>query len=261
MQLLLLGLRLPTVAASSSNLALPPNFNANYTDHATRLRSALLSGYDKAVPPKSQRVETFSAAGTDVYVQMRFFKVMDLSTSTGRMMLKVWLRFRWTDLRLAWDHEQYGGITSVKFHANSFATPEDSEIWLPDITVYNTVSGLMHSFDPAMARASSDGTVYWSRQGSLEVLCRFSGLVSFPFENEDGLNCPIDLGGWIAGAGTQGIYADPNGGCATIERNEEVSTHKSQARALPPTPRPNPRALSLSHKPFHREGRRGGRHP
>ena len=208
------------VATAAGQLS--ANYAYNYTSYATSLRQQLLQNYDMAVPPTSQRSSGFSPyseAGTDVSVQMRFFKVMSVSTSEGKMMLRVWLRLAWTDTRLSWDPSQHGGITSVKFFASSFSNREDTEIWLPDATVYNSVHGLMSSFEPAMARASSDGTIFWSRQGSLEVLCRFSGLVMFPF---DELSCPIDLGGWIAGAGTQGIISNENG-CAAIDGSEEVS--------------------------------------
>ena len=52
-----------------------------------------------------------------------------------------------------------------------------------------------------MPLVHSDGRVYWSRTGTLDVLCRFSGLAMFPY---DLLSCPIELGGWIAGGETQG---------------------------------------------------------
>ena len=78
---------------------------------------------------------------------------------------------------MAWNPADYGGITQVRLQATSFSDPETSDIWLPDITPLNALTGLMHSLDPALALVSYDGTVYWSRPGMLEVLCKLHGLV------------------------------------------------------------------------------------
>ena len=40
---------------------------------------------------------------------------------------------------------------------------------------------------------SSSGEVFLSRPGTLEVMCKFSGLVAFPF---DKLICNVEFGGW-----------------------------------------------------------------
>ena len=136
-------LALVTLALTlARGLKYPPDFRVDYTDHASRLHDDLLENYVKAVPPKSIRVPDrhgtiYSFAGTDVRLQIRFFKVRDVNTYQGTLSVKVWMRMYWSDLRLAWNSSEYGGITTVKFHAASFAAPEDSEIWLPDITPYN----------------------------------------------------------------------------------------------------------------------------
>ena len=114
------------------------------------------------------------------------------------VVLKVWWRMQWSDLRLAWDPASYGNVTEIRFNAASFSMPEDTEIWLPDITVYNAMEGLMKSFDPAPALVTSDGTVFWTRPGTLHVACRFSGLLMYPF---DELSCPMEVGGWVSGGG------------------------------------------------------------
>ena len=70
-----------------------------------------------------------------------------------------------------------------------------------------------------MARVSHDGQVFWTRPGTLDVLCRFSGLANFPY---DTLSCPIEIGGWLSGGETQGLTSHPDG-CAAFEETEEVS--------------------------------------
>ena len=72
---------------------------------------------------------------------------------------------------LAWNASEYGGITWLPFLGNSLSAPEDTEIWLPDLQPYNTITGIIDSLDAAVAQVSSDGTVFWSRPGLLDVMC------------------------------------------------------------------------------------------
>lgn len=188
----------------------------NYTLHATRLHAHLLAGYNTMIPPVSRRQVNYSSAGTDVMLNMRFWKVDAVEVAAGRMRVKVWVRFKWQDERLAWDPAEFGGITTLPLNAEEGA----SDIWLPDLAVYNTNEGLRSSMDPALARANHAGLVVWNRPGMFDVLCRFSGLVMFPF---DELSCPIELGGWVTSGTTQGLLPDPDSGCVDATHNEEVS--------------------------------------
>ena len=77
----------------------------------------------------------------------------------------------------------------------------------------------MNSLDWALATASYNGNVYWSRQGTIEVLCRFSGLMAFPYGQ---LMCPIEVGGWALGGTYQGLQP-MSSGCAQINDQELVS--------------------------------------
>ena len=64
------------------------------------------------------------------------------------------------------------------------------------------------SLEPVYATVSSDGTVFFSRPGTLEVMCKFSGLVAFPY---DKLKCQIEFGGWALGGGQMGIQLQDDG--------------------------------------------------
>ena len=106
--LLIVGHARPVDAAS--------NKLASYTSWATTLHDDLLKGYQKAVPPRSKRNVSYSAAGTDVQLQLRFFKVESVTPAAGQMRTKVWWRSWWADERLSWDPNLYGGITEIYFH-------------------------------------------------------------------------------------------------------------------------------------------------
>ena len=182
---------------------LAPDFDVSYTNYSTALRAHLLSSYDKVVPPESNRPSVnYSNAGTDVRMQINFFKVEGVDTANAKMRLKVWLRLTWQDQRLSWDPQQWGGITKTFFQGKSVSFPEETEIWLPDVQPLNSGFGIDHTLDASLARVTSSGEVFWSRPGVLDVLCRFSGLVAFPFDN---LKCSLEFGGWAFSGGQQGI--------------------------------------------------------
>lgn len=162
-------------------LALPPNALQTYTGYATTLRAALLANYDKAVAPTSIRTVSYSQAGTDVHLQMRFFKVREVSANEGRMSLKVWLRMWWNDTRLSWEPKLYGNITTVKFSAASYAMPGDSEIWLPGVcTALAAALGGLSCFD--VAAFSSPPIILFSQSGHSNIHsirafdCRFHAI-------------------------------------------------------------------------------------
>lgn len=204
-------------------VAIAPEFRKTYAADATRLREDLLDSYDKLVPPEAERPDnSYSRAGTDVEMQIRFFKVDSVRAAEGLMRMKIWLRFQWVDERLAWEPEAYGNITEVQMNAASISAPEDTEIWLPDIQPYNTIDGISNTLDASLAVVYSNGVVFWSRPGMLDIMCKFSGLVAFPF---DKLTCEMEFGGWAMSAGFQGIRPFSSGAFAFS--NQEATSGSS----------------------------------
>jgi len=188
------------------------DYGSNYTIYGTALRKVLLDGYDKVMPPSSVRTgeHNYSQAGSVIYIQTRFFKVKEVNAAEGQMRLKVWFRTKWYDSRLSWNPQDYGNITTVPFLAESISRPENTEIWLPDLQPYNAVDGIINTLEPSVATVTSDGLVFWSRPGMFDVMCKFSGLVAFPY---DSMRCDIELGGWAFSGAFQGVelYGDTPG--------------------------------------------------
>ena len=214
-------MRVPLLAALALALVRASEFGPNYRASATaqqaQLRADILgaAGYDKHVPPTSDRAATavhaeqYSAAGADIKMQIRFFKVEAVSASGGSMRLKIWLRMMWTDTRLAWNESAYGGISVVHYAADHRDMLGSSEIWLPiDLQPFNALTGTVQSLEPSYAQVASDGSIFWSRPGSLDVMCKFSGLVAFPF---DSLSCGLEFGGFIITGAYQGLNLHDGG--------------------------------------------------
>ena len=82
------------------------------------------------------------------------------------------------------------------------AGAEVTEIWLPDVQPFNAFTGIHNTLDPSVAVVQSSGSVYFSRPGMLDVMCKFSGLAAFPY---DVLKCGIEFGGWGLSGSYQGL--------------------------------------------------------
>ena len=141
-----------------------------------------------------------SEAGTKVDVSIRIFKVESVTPADGKLSLKIWFRMSWLDERLSWEPARFGGVSEIQVRAAYLSDAQGSEIWTPDVVPYNSNEGITATLDPAIASVLSSGDVFWSRPGTLSLLCGFSGLNNFPY---DTLKCPTDVGGWMLGSDLQ----------------------------------------------------------
>eukprot|EP00966_Prymnesium_polylepis_P250662 5796329-Prymnesium_polylepis.1 len=153
-------------------VSLAPDEQASYSyvRASQALRKKLLADYDRKTAPFSRRRPGHSALGTDVAMQIRFFKTEEVDVAKGSMRLKVWLRFEWNDMRLSWNPREEN-VTQLIL--------DQSEPWLPDITHFNAKAGInskQEGFEEADLKLRFNGDLFWSRQGILIVLCKFSGL-------------------------------------------------------------------------------------
>jgi hypothetical protein len=136
---------------------------------------------------------SITEAGANVYICVRFFKVESVRVAEGRMRLAAWLRLEWVDPRLSWSPHDYGNVTKLVMAAAADNDQENGLIWVPDIRSVNLHEPLSSSFENSAAIVHADERVIWQRIGMLDVLCRFSGLQSFPF---DSLKCPVEFTSW-----------------------------------------------------------------
>ena len=117
LSLLFLGFEL----VARARAAFAADYQEFATSHLTRLRHDLLTGaaslrnetYDPKVAPTGRSAD-YSAAGTDVSMQVRFFKVQAVKASEGSMRLKVWMRMLWKDTRLTWNPDDWVHRAHVK---------------------------------------------------------------------------------------------------------------------------------------------------
>jgi len=90
-------------------------------ERTTALHDALLSGYSKDAKPDGQ-------------VQVKIgLSISSLDLCAHRQVLSsaAWTEMQWNDPRLAWDPQEFGGLSSIRINSK--------HIWVPDITCYNAV--------------------------------------------------------------------------------------------------------------------------
>lgn len=64
---------------------------------------------------------------------------------------------------------------------------------MPDLELVNQDSAIVEAFHPKQAIVYPDGTVFWSRVGSIDALCAFSGIRRHPFDENE---CTVEFSGW-----------------------------------------------------------------
>eukprot|EP01051_Picozoa_sp_SAG22_P000273 SAG22_NODE_6_length_41368_cov_49.702222_16_plen_579_part_00 len=77
-----------------------------------------------------------SEDGAKVEMSISFFKITSVDLRSSELDFSAWLRQIWTDPRLAYDYQCYGGLDYFEVQGSA-GSLEDSRIWTPDIELYN----------------------------------------------------------------------------------------------------------------------------
>ena len=91
----------------------PHNTRHRHVKHPHSPLDAPAIAPPQLIVPKDCGADLERFDGTLVEIGLRIFKVQHVDTSSGSLRLKVWLRLRWTDLRLAWDPADFGNVTQT----------------------------------------------------------------------------------------------------------------------------------------------------
>ncbi|MGH0159829.1 UNVERIFIED_CONTAM: hypothetical protein FKN15_070209 [Acipenser sinensis] len=83
----------------------------------------LFRGYQKWVRPVQHSDDTIT-----VKFGLKISQLVDVDVKDQLMTTNVWLWEEWTDCKLRWNPDEYGGITSIR-------VPSET-VWLPDIVLY-----------------------------------------------------------------------------------------------------------------------------
>ncbi|XP_008142107.2 neuronal acetylcholine receptor subunit beta-3 [Eptesicus fuscus] len=166
--LVLLGVT-PSAAAEFSSIA--------ETEDA--LLRHLFQGYQKWVRPVLNSNDTIK-----VHFGLKISQLVDVDEKNQLMTTNVWLKQEWTDHKLRWNPDEYGGIHSIK-------VPSES-LWLPDIVLFENADGRFEGSLMTKALVKSNGTVTWTPPASYKSSCTMD-VTFFPFDRQ---NCSMKFGSW-----------------------------------------------------------------
>ncbi|XP_063585213.1 neuronal acetylcholine receptor subunit alpha-3-like [Penaeus indicus] len=142
----------------------------------TELRAFINENYDKAALP-----------GSNVTVEITTFKLLsfDVHEDTHTMEVHSWIGFSWHDQRLQWKPEDYGGVSRLGMDA--------SEVWRPDLAIYNGVANEHMPESNMPLVVMPDGKIIHIPSLNLKFYC----LVDLTYWPHDAHECVIKFGSWV----------------------------------------------------------------
>ncbi|XP_002735958.2 neuronal acetylcholine receptor subunit alpha-10-like [Saccoglossus kowalevskii] len=148
-----------------------------------KLFEDLFEGYNKRVRP----VKNFTHA-VNVLFNVRVTQIADVDERNQVLKTNAWTYQEWTDETLVWDPADYDGLSEIRVPA--------TEVWLPDITLYNNADSHDYVADntsSSNAIVSYEGRVILkSKPTLLKSTCKIY-VKYFPF---DAQACKLKFGSW-----------------------------------------------------------------
>lgn len=142
----------------------------------------ILDGYDVRIRPVRNRSEPIN-----LHVEFSLLAILDLDEKNQVFNTKGYLSYIWTDEFLQWNSTEYSDIELVMVHA--------SDVWRPDIGLYNSVNGFELAYNPdSKIGVFSDGTSHWAAGSDFSTLCNIS-VSQYPFDTQ---TCRLKFGPWFS---------------------------------------------------------------
>lgn len=155
-------------------------FKTIYTDNESkRLLDYLLGNYNNVVRPVLNEHERIN-----LYLGMKLSQIADIDEKNQIMTTNVWLRHEWYDYQLSWLPSDFANITKVKIPS--------SNIWLPDVVLYNNADGDYHVTTQTKATINYDGRIIWEPPMIYKSYCAIN-IEYYPFDIQD---CYMKFGTW-----------------------------------------------------------------
>ena len=170
------------------------------------IRNGLMTNYHKDTIP------LLNGSRVELRMGIMLRAINSIDHIDGTFKLNIWLRYKWFDYRLIWNHP---GIDSMVFRTDPSI---GSSIWVPDIYLYNTAENPLVDMAHTNAVVNKYGEVVLSRPGIITSTCNFN-LSQFPYDTQ---YCDLKMGSWSYS--TKKIYLNqfnPSIDISSFQENEE----------------------------------------
>ncbi|CAH8646170.1 unnamed protein product, partial [Schistosoma intercalatum] len=118
----------------------------------------------------------------DVRYGLQLFQILDLDENKQILRTNCWCMHKWTDSLLRWNESEYGNIKTVRIFP--------SQIWTPDIKLYNFADERLREYRDARVVVSSNGETLWLPQALFKSTCEVE-ITYFPFDTQI---CMLEFG-------------------------------------------------------------------
>ncbi|CAH8635150.1 unnamed protein product [Heterobilharzia americana] len=118
----------------------------------------------------------------DVRYGLQLFQILDLDENKQILRTNCWCMHKWTDSLLRWNESEYGNIKTVRIFP--------SQIWTPDIKLYNFADERLREQREARVVVSSTGETLWLPQALFKSTCEVE-ISYFPFDTQI---CMLEFG-------------------------------------------------------------------
>lgn len=137
------------------------------------------SGYNKLIRPVANNSDTLT-----VKLGLRLSQLIDVDEKNQIMTTNVWLTQEWRDYKLRWNKAEYGNVDRLYVPS--------TDIWLPDVVLYNNADGNYEVTLMTKATLFHDGRVKWEPPAIYKSSCLIE-VKFFPFDKQ---NCTLKFGSW-----------------------------------------------------------------
>ena len=152
---------------------------AEANQDSNRLYEDLMMSYNRFVRPVQNDSDTLV-----VKLGLKLSQLIDVNLRYQMMTTIVWMEQEWTDYKLKWDPDEYGGITKLHVPAE--------DIWRPDLVLYNNADGDYVVTIMNKAVVNNDGRINWKPPAVYKSSCHID-VSYFPF---DWQTCIMKFGTW-----------------------------------------------------------------
>ncbi|CAH1792588.1 unnamed protein product [Owenia fusiformis] len=154
-------------------------FNESYLTPESLLVKHLMTNYDSNVRPVKNAEKP-----TVVTMDISLNQIVDVSERHQTIVTAVWLRFAWDDYFLKWNESEFGGVKIVHL--------QPTDVWIPDITLYTSITGQFYETDKFRLRVTSDGNIHWYIPTRFISTCKME-VQNFPYDIQI---CKLKFGSW-----------------------------------------------------------------
>ncbi|VDL61889.1 unnamed protein product [Hymenolepis diminuta] len=173
--------KLHQVADGSNFIEKQLNVIKMESNEASRLYDVLMNqqGYNKILRPVANANDTLT-----VFFGLGLLQLIDLDEVNQILTTNVWVELEWTDSKLVWEPEDFGGVTALFIPSEL--------LWLPDLLLYNNADGNYVIDIMTKAIIYYNGTIRWTPPAIFKSSCPIN-VQYFPYDIQE---CFMKFGSW-----------------------------------------------------------------